>query len=118
MGSAEGDRQIAIQHIDAGGRLRDPDFPSCSLDQWPEGDFIPMILEQSAKQLLETSLVDRQREGFDDRAVRICRSFQLRVWGHPHSSIGAYRPGGAASRASRTPAKTPKPGRKNPVGSW
>src|SRR5262245_23088371 len=101
-----------------GGRLRRPDFPGGTLDQRPEGDFVPMMLEQIAKHPLEAGLAGRHREGLDDRAVGIRGSFRSRVWRHPLSSILAYRPGPAASRASRTPAKTPKPGRKNPVGSW
>src|ERR1700738_5363105 len=46
---AESYREIAVQHADIRRRVRRTDLPGRALDQRPEGDLVPMLLEQVAE---------------------------------------------------------------------
>src|SRR5262249_27724712 len=66
---AKGHRQIAVEHADLRRRMRGADLPGGPLDQRPERDFVPVLLEKLAKQLFQTGLVRRERKNLDRRPI-------------------------------------------------
>src|SRR4051812_20945946 len=47
---AKSHREIAVEHTNLSRRMRGADLPGGPLDQWPKRDFVPMLLEELAKQ--------------------------------------------------------------------